>query len=473
MSITPKDQAIALIRRADKILCLSQEESRADGIAAVMAFRAFGEKLGKEIVAVLPQGVSDNLKFLPGAEHIEEDLGEPGDFVISLSTLKSQVERVKYTLEDDSVDIIITPKNGSFKTEDVSFRHNSAHFDLVVVFDSPSLEALGSVFSDHTELFASAPILNISANPGTADFGKVNLIDAAKSSSCEILFDCVQSDKDFSSLLDAPIASSLLTGMVASTGSFLRPNTTASSLEAAAILQNLGAEQSDIIEHLFKQKSFNTLKLWGRVFSSLEVDPFHRLGWAYLTKNDFSQLETSPREISDIADEILRYTEDIDIATLVLEQDNTVLIQLRTKSQNLAWPDFILSQPHKATEHGLDLTLTDTNAVNATDNLVKALVQWQKERLNLEADKDISLLRAAADKTPAPTLPIETVKPSSSVKATPPAEVPFSAPLKNPAPTKMIPEEHTVPPGTQAAEVVVDIKEKGIPEWLKKSFPKN
>jgi len=57
MSITTKDQAIALIRRAQKILCLSQSDARADGIASVLAFQAFGQKMGKEVVAVLPQGV--------------------------------------------------------------------------------------------------------------------------------------------------------------------------------------------------------------------------------------------------------------------------------------------------------------------------------------------------------------------------------------------------------------------------------
>jgi nanoRNase/pAp phosphatase (c-di-AMP/oligoRNAs hydrolase) len=473
MSITPKDQAIALIRRSDKILCLSQAEARADGIAAVLAFQAFGKKLGKEIVAILPQGIAQNLSFLPGHEDIEKDLGEPGDFVISLSTEKSHVERVKYTLEEDSVDILITPKDGSFSPADVTFRHNVAHFDLIIIFDSPSLETLGPVFNDHTELFATSPTLNISANPATGDYAKINLIDPSKSSSCEILFDCLNADKEYQSQLDANIATSLLTGMIASTGSFLRPNTTASSLEAAATLQNIGAAQSDIIEHLFKQKSFSTLKVWGRIFASLEVDPIHRLAWAHVTQNDLNQLEANSDDVENITAEILRYTEDVDIASLVIEKDKDTVVQLRTKNPNLDWSDKLKRPNVKAVEHGIDMLYLNASANNVTEMVLNELILWQKERLQIEAKTPVTKLQAAADKTPAPAKPTETIMSKKAVTATPPAEVPFSVPSRTPAQAKMIPDEHTVPPGTQAAEVVLDIKEKGIPDWLKKSFPKN
>ncbi len=474
MSITPKDQAIALIRRADKILCLSQANARADGIAAVLAFQALGQKLGKEIVSVLPHGVGQNLEFLPGHEQIEKDLGEPGDFVISLSTEKSHVERVKYTIEENSVDILITPKDGSFSPQDVTFRHNVAHFDLIIIFDCPTLERLGPVFNDHTELFASAPTLSISADPGTTDYAKINLVDPTKSSSCEILFDCLQKDAEYQATLDADMATSLLTGMIASTGSFLRPNTTASSLEAAALLQNIGAKQSDIIEHLFKQKSFNTLKVWGKIFSSLELDPVHRIAWTYITQNDLSQLEAVAHDVENITAEILRYTEDIDIATVVIEEANNTVAQLRTKNQNLDWSAFIKNQPATVVEHGIDITYTERNAAKVTESLLKELSQWQQTRLQLPASTPITKLKASVASTPAPTtLPIETIKKEDHVTATPPAEVPFSVPSKTPAQTKIIPEEHTVPPGTQAAEVVIDMSEKGIPDWLKKSFPRN
>lgn len=473
MSITTKDQSIALIRRAGKILCLSQAEPRADGIAAVLAFQAFGQKMGKEVVAVLPHGVGKNLQFLPGHEHIAEDLGEPGDFVISLSTENSDVERVKYTLEENSVDILITPKNGSFNPKDVSFRHNTAHFDLIIIFDSPTLEGLGQMFSQHTDLFANSPTLNISANAATADYAKVNLVDPTKSSSCEVLFDCLYSDDEFKKSITPDSATSLLTGMVASTASFLRPNTTASSLEAAAILQELGAEQSDIIEHLFKQKSFNTLKVWGRIFSTLEIDPVHRLAWTYVTQHDLAQVEASNVDVENVAAEILRYTEDIDLAVLTIENGDNTTVQLRSKSQNLDWSKFLAQPQSKVVEHGVDITLDEPNAATSTEAILAQLIPWQQQRLGLDPSTPLQKMTAQATAEPQQTLPIETLKKSNSVTATPPANVPFVAPKQPHENTGIIPEEHTTPPGTQAAEVIIDTNEKGIPEWLKKSFPKN
>jgi nanoRNase/pAp phosphatase (c-di-AMP/oligoRNAs hydrolase) len=473
MTITPKDQAIALIRRADKILCLSKAEAGADGIAAVLAFQALGQKLGKEVVAVLPHGVSHNLRFLPGHENIEKDLGEPGDFVISLSTIKSHVERVKYTIEEDSVDILITPKDGSFSPADVTFRHNAAHFDLIVILDCPTLDALGPVFSDHTELFANAPTLSISANPATADYAKVNLVDATKSSSCEILFDCIQHDKEYLSKMDADLATSLLTGMVASTGSFLRPNTTASSLEAAALLQSIGAEQSDIIEHLFKQKSFNTLKVWGRIFSMLELDPVHRFAWAQITQTDLNQLEANSKDADNITAEILRYTDDIDIAALILEEETGTVVQLRSKNLNLQWDDVFEGKHIKVVEHGINITSDERNASKVTEQILQTLSQWQKKRLQIPADTAITKLKAATPSTQAPALQAEIVKIKKPVLATPPAEFPFSVPGKKTVIKNLMPNEPSVPPGTEAAEVIIEAPEKGIPEWLKKSFPSN
>lgn len=473
MSITPTDQAIALIRRSEKILCLSQAHARADGIAAVLAFQTFGQKLGKEIVAVLPHGVSQNLQFLPGHENITENLGEPGNFVISLSTEKSQVERVKYTIEENSVDILVTPKNGSFSPQDVTFRHNTAHFDLILIFDCPSLESLGPVFNEHTELFASTPTLSISANPATADYAKINLVDATKSSSCEILFDCFQHDAEYKTKIDAHIATSLLTGMIASTGSFLRSNTTASSLEAAALLQSIGAEQSDIIEHLFKQKSFKTLKVWGKVFSSLELDPIHKIAWTYLTQNDLSQLDANETHIKNITTEILRYTEDIDIAVLVVEHPNTTIAQLRTKNQNLNWIPFIKNLNVTDQENGIDINFSESSATKVTEELVSKLSLWQQNRLQLPVNTPITKLKALAQKSSVPTFPVETILKDKFVHATPPAEVPFSVPGTQAHLKERKGEEALIPPETQAAEVTVNMSEKGIPDWLKKSFPKN
>lgn len=473
MSITTKDKAIALLRRAQKILCLSQSTPRADGMAAVLALQHFGAQTGKEVVAVLPQGVSKNLQFLPGVDSVAADLGEPGDFVISLSTEASDVERVKYTIEESSVDILITPKSGTFSADDVSFRHNAAHFDLIIVLDSPSLEALGNVFTDHTAMFASCPTLNISANPGTTDFARTNLVDSTKSSACEIVYDCLQSDDEFHDQIDAQLATILLTGMVASTGSFLQANTTASSLEAAAQLQELGAQQSDIIEHLFKQKSFNTLKVWGRIFATLEVDPTHGLAWATLNQSDLKQVDATLDDLDTLTDEILRYTENVDLAALLIETDTGTTAQVRSQRGSLDWSHLASDFEPIPTENGVDIHFKDETPANAGQMLLNHLLAWQKQRLHIDEATPLQKLEATAPSTPEPTLPIETVKKGVPVKATPPAEVPFVAPKQAHESTGLMPEEHTTPPGTQAAEVMVDLDQKGIPDWLKKSFPKN
>ena len=55
-------------------------------------------------------------------------------------------------------------------------------------------------------------------------------------------------------LLDDDVATCLLTGMIADTGSFQHPNTTPKALTVAAQMVGFGARQQEIIKHLFKTK---------------------------------------------------------------------------------------------------------------------------------------------------------------------------------------------------------------------------
>ncbi len=482
MSISQKDKAIALIRRAERILCVTKSDPREDGMVCVVAAEQLGQRLQKETVAILPEGISTQLEFLTNGSEIHKELGEKGDFVISLSTENANVERVKYTIEEESVDILITPKSGNFSDKDVYFKHNTAKFDLILVFDAPNLESLGSIFSDNTELFAQCPTVNISAESTTEDFAKINLIDPTKSSSTEIFYDLIESDHNFKEALDEDLATTLLTGIIASTGSFLETNTTTSSFEAASHLQEIGARQSDIIEYLFKRKSFATLKLWGRIFSQLQLDPVHRITWSKLSQSDLNEADANDKDVDRISDEILRFTEHAEISVLFVEQKNQILAQLRTQNQNIDWSEITENKDYKIAEKGIDLIFTNESLAEVEVDLMHEILDFQQQRHHLETDQPLQTLAPKSKKETdtlhtAFPMKLKTKKEAKKVKPTPPAEIPFVAPnqpheVTGKVETHKTPDQDT-PPGTQAAEVIIDTQKKGIPDWLKKSFPDN
>lgn len=66
----------------------------------------------------------------------------------------------------------------------------------------------------------------------------------------------------------------------------------------------LGANQQEIIRHLFKTQPFSILKLWGRIMSKLKWNEELGLIWSVVSIEDFVQSRTEPNDISFILDKI-------------------------------------------------------------------------------------------------------------------------------------------------------------------------
>lgn len=486
MEISSKDQAIALIRRANKILCVTREKTEGDGICAILALQKLLSKQKKEIYSVVPHGVNKNLTFLSGVENIQTDLGENGDFVISISTKNNDVERVKYVIEDEFVDILVTPKSGNFTSSDVTFRQNVGEFDLILVLDSPNLESLGKLFENHAKLFSMVPIINISSNPANEYFGKVNLVEPQKSSTSEIIYDLISKIPTFSEFLDSDLATILLTGILSSTNSFLGNNSTAQSFEVAAQLQELGAYQSDIIENLFKKKSLQTLKIWGRILGNLQVDPVHKIAWSNVTKSDFEITESKPSDVDHIANNLLRFVQKVDLVGLLVEYPEKTLVQICSANPSISFTELQKLFGGELIENGLEIEIYKKRVAEIEGDFLKALLRFQKEKLGIpeavELQKLELLVKTDASENQTNFSQVSEDF-SANVKPTPPAEIPFIAPFQPHESTGKIgsfqsekkKEELSLnqqPPGTQSAEVLIDPNSSTIPDWLKKELPK-
>lgn len=469
MQILSKDQVIAFLRRSQKILCVTRKNPSRDGISAVLAAQVLLSRLGKEVICVLPEGVPESFKFLTGSEKVQKDLIENGDFVISISTGKADVERVKYTIEEDSVDILITPKKGNFMPSDVTFRQSAENFDLIVVLDGNGPESLGSVFENNTELFSQVPVLNLSVDPVNDFFGKVNLVDPSKSSVSELLFDLVMADNAFSEFVDRDLATIFLAGIVGATDSFLSSNTTSSALMAASKLQKMGGNQSEVIEHLFKRKSLNTLKIWGQVLGNLDLDPIHKIAWSKLGKSDFEATESSASEVDSILDMLIRFTVGSDLSVLFVEHLEGTEVQIRTSNPALNLAYLQQNLGGEFVDNGVNVWIESKIIAEIESPFLEKLLYFQKERLGVQDSVALQTqqLIANAQTSPAQTVfPImHSVAQEVLVNPTPPAQIPFIAP-KQPR-ENPVAYVDSVPPGTKAAEVILGSAETTIPDWLK------
>ncbi len=250
MDLTPKQQTSEAIRQAESILVVTGQNPTVDQVVAVLGLAAILRKFGKKVSAVisdpLPQG-------LAGLSLGVADQGLAGlrDFVLKVDLSKSEVDKLRYTIEEGKLNIHITPFKGGFAPSDITFAYGSYHYDVIVVMGVPTRARIDRVFDQTPEMLATTPILNIDFHRSNENYGAVNLIDSNAASLCEILVALSESLQ--TGLVDESIATILLTGIISSTDRFTAQHTTAKALTVAAQMMAAGAHQQEIVRALYNR----------------------------------------------------------------------------------------------------------------------------------------------------------------------------------------------------------------------------
>src|SRR6185295_16411933 len=107
-----------------------------------------------------------------GFAEIKEQFTVVKSFVIDLSTKRTEIEELSYKKEPGQLSIFIKPKKGQFVPTDVTFRTSNFPFDLLVLIGIDSLEKLGDIYSQNTELFFETPQLNIDFRPSNENYAQ-------------------------------------------------------------------------------------------------------------------------------------------------------------------------------------------------------------------------------------------------------------------------------------------------------------
>ncbi|PIW37389.1 MAG: hypothetical protein COW24_00430 [Candidatus Kerfeldbacteria bacterium CG15_BIG_FIL_POST_REV_8_21_14_020_45_12] len=309
MSNQKEQQILQQIEGSSSVLICLPENPSTDAIASGLALAAVVEKKNKRC-KVVSHGfeMPSNHGFLPKSNEIYDDLSALKKFIITVDLTKTSVEELSYNIEDEALKIYLSPKDGYFTDEDVSTESGDYSFDLIIVIDSPSLDALGRVYEFNADFFYHTPIINIDHDIENDHFGQIDLVQITATSTSEIVFELI---KDWGEeILDEYIATNLLSGMISKTKSFQSGSVTPRSLSIASHLISQGARREDIVKHLYQSKKISTLKLWGRVLSKLEVDKEQKIVWSVLTSEDFDSKDVTDEDVPDIIDELIINTPD-------------------------------------------------------------------------------------------------------------------------------------------------------------------
>ncbi len=385
MELTPKQQITELINKSQKILVLTHTNPDGDALGSLLALHLILQKLGKEVTAVSLDATPRFLGFLPSQDKIRHVFDGTKDFVVSVDCSQTKVERLSYKniIEDNKLNIIITPKNGSFSPDDITFSYGALKFDCIFVLDSPDLERLGSIYNQEAELFYETPIINIDHHPGNDHFGRVNWVELTATSTAEILVSLLESLSREKNLIDADIATCLLTGITTDTGSFQNGNTTPKSFTVAAQLIAAGARQQEIVQNIFKTKPLSTLKLWGRVLSKIQEDMSHKFAWSSVTSEDIAQEGAEAEETSGVVDELLKTIPNVDFALLLSERKGGVHGSLRGIEKGINVADIARQFSGGGHELAAAFYLPNTTLSQSEAMIINKIREIQNKRLNI------------------------------------------------------------------------------------------
>jgi len=122
MELTPKQQTVELIRKANRILLITRPSSDGDTLGSLVGLGLVLTKLGKEVALVSPDPVPTHLAFLPSISLVKQEFAGTRDLVVSIDLIRAPVERMSYRKDPagKSLDILVTPRSGTIPEEAVS-----------------------------------------------------------------------------------------------------------------------------------------------------------------------------------------------------------------------------------------------------------------------------------------------------------------------------------------------------------------
>lgn len=331
MALKQSQQILEAIKRSHRPLICIPSGGGPDAYATALGLAKVLKKLEKKPTIAAADGKAPkNLQFLAGHEDIETNLENLRQFVIELDASKTPVESLRYELKGEKLHIYLSPKKGFWDNKDVRAHSSAYRFDLIICVGSPDYESCAHLYSENPDFFFQTPIVNIDHTPENEHYGQMNVVDLTANACGEVCFDLIESIEP--DLIDEEIATAFLTGMIAKTKSFKTQNVTPKTLQTASKLIAKGAKRDDIVQRLYRTRSVQTLRLWGRALARLKVDEQAKIVWTLLSKQDFMHAGAKEEDLPDVIDELIASSPDARVVVLLYEnQKGNICVIVRAE----------------------------------------------------------------------------------------------------------------------------------------------
>lgn len=372
MALTESQQVFEIIKRSSRPLICVPSGGGPDAYAAALGLSKVLKKLEKKSVIVAADGpVPKNLHFIGGHQEVTTRLENLRQFVIELDASKTPVDELSYEVKGERLYVYLSPKKGFWDQNDVRTSSSGYRFDLIICVGSPDYESCAHLYSENPDFFFRTPVINIDHSPENEHYGQMNVVDLTASAVGEVCHDLFESIEP--GLIDEEVATAFLTGMIAKTKSFRTNNVTPKTLQTASKLIARGARRENVVEQLYRTRSVQTLRLWGRALARLKADEHAKIVWSLLSQQDFMHAGAEETDLPDVIDELIASSPEAKIVVLLYEMnDRSVCGIVRTERPLDA---IALTAKFKAagTREEVRLCFTKQNIVQAEKQLIEGI----------------------------------------------------------------------------------------------------
>lgn len=260
-----------LISEAKNIYIIP-EENNPEAVSSALALFYVLKNLEKNVNFIIEK-FPEKLNFLiPSSDFISY----PRNFVLSIPKQVADISQIYYENGDEATKIYLTIGKGTIKKDNISFYYSEAKPDLIITIGikdyKKQLEKM-----DSFAFLLEAPILNMDTSTSLSagnwqnnlNFGKINLIE--QKSLSEIILNLSKSiiTPEIGSqvaLVNAEIATCLLSGLIIFSDNFTNSKTNSELLETASLLMKQGASREKIIAEIYKTEEAKQ-ELFQKMFS--------------------------------------------------------------------------------------------------------------------------------------------------------------------------------------------------------------
>lgn len=372
MPLSTEQQIYNYINEAKKILVCFKRDFEIDSLTSALALGGCLRKLDKQVTIVCSDfSAFERLAFLPTINEVKGELPNLKKFIISIDVSQAPVKELSYEVQDGKLKIFITPKEGFLTAEQTKFEKSDFGFDLIFTVDTSDLESLGKIYEKNTEFFYEVPVINIDHQPENEHYGQINYVNLTATSTAEIIYREIETfGKD---IINEDLATLLLAGIISKTKNFRSLQITPQTLIATSSLILAGARREEIVNNLYRTKSVNDLKLWGRVLARLERDgEFPGLIWSTLTLADFEKAQANKENLEAVMEELMAAIPEAEAVILFYEDGaNKVGVKIISLNPNLDLPSLTANYGRGGKKNRVEFYLENKNILEIEKEILE------------------------------------------------------------------------------------------------------